>query len=188
MRWAGERWPFHSKLKESETFPAPISTRTMDRLGCIGTAASFVFPTRCMLCCCFQRKSASSDILRRHMRKGPGSSPTNKVDSIFPSKTGSRPHKSNTYFRLHSSVAARFPGTFLVNFTKRTPGGKTPSITIIVARVVTLPLPMLQMCCRSCCCLCCSCFGSGRAFNCDCCSGCTGRRLDVRCRCRLKAL
>jgi hypothetical protein len=43
------------------------------------------------------------------MRKGPGSSPTNKVDSIFPSNTGSCRHKSHMCFRLHSSVAASFP-------------------------------------------------------------------------------
>ncbi len=37
---------------------------------------------------------ARSNTLRRHMRKGSGSSPTNKVDSIQASKTGQHPRRS----------------------------------------------------------------------------------------------
>ncbi len=51
---------------------------------------------------------ARSNTLCRHMRKGSGSSPTNKVDSIQASKTGQQPRRSKvkTYFPYQNITRA----------------------------------------------------------------------------------
>lgn len=85
-----------------------LSTRTRD---CIGSRTCFVLTS--FLALLHISCEARSNLFYRHTRKGLGSSPTNKVDSILPSHTGQH-HTSSHIFLceedfMHAQVLSHHP-------------------------------------------------------------------------------